>query len=160
MSIFALALQIALASSKSVAGTHCLSSHLALAENYPSQLTKQGFARRTYATSILKIDKIERNQGALLGFIYTLGDGSRKLEPRNAQELSRVDTNALIEFIAVAAGMRGTATDRIRSATEIVRKATEMMSMPVSFSRKTLAHLHLREVPCVSWPSGVPVPER
>ncbi len=135
-------------------GKHCGDSRMAILNNYP---LKPGLNKPTAQNAIVSIDKLlDRSSREVIGYIYTLGNGTRIYNPRNQDAVStkgRYDSVSFLEYTTESKGKR-TALNAVENSSG---NATVVIRAPL---QEILRNLQLSEQSCLAWPKNKPLPRQ
>jgi hypothetical protein len=111
---------------------------------------------------VVRIDKVQSTAtlltGEVIGFLYTLADGSTWLGQRTNRYMSGADASAINQVLAIT-HMPGDNVSEFppQMIHGIATKYTQFFRVQIPGA--TLSTLQIQLVPCVVWPPGRPLPD-
>jgi hypothetical protein len=113
------------------------------------------------ASQIVRIDKVESLQtmmpGEVLGFLYTLGDGSTWLGQRSSDFMSPADATQ-INLVLGSTHMPGQNVSEFPPGTKYGVPTKYQQFFRVQLNEAAMTGLKIQLVPCVVWPAGQALP--
>jgi hypothetical protein len=114
------------------------------------------------ATQIVRIDKVTSTAtmttGEVIGFLYTLQDGTTWLGQRAAQYMSPAEA-AQINTVLASTHMPDSTVTAFPPQTRLGVKTNYLEYFRVQIPAAAMDPLRIRLDPCVAWPAGRPLPD-
>ena len=114
------------------------------------------------STQVLRIDKVvstaTMTQNEVIGFLYTLQDGTTWLGQRTPQYMSPAQASQINQVLA-STHAAGTATTEFPPQTRLGVKTNFLQYFRVTIPPSALDALHVRIDQCVAWPNGLALPD-
>jgi hypothetical protein len=114
------------------------------------------------SNQIVRIDKIEATStmlaGEVIGYLYTLADGSTWLGQRRNEYMSGADANAINTVLSMS-HMPGDNVSKFppQMIHGVATKYSQFFR--VQLPESSWSTLRIAAVPCVAWPPGRPLPD-
>jgi hypothetical protein len=114
------------------------------------------------ATQIVRIDKVvstaTMTQGEVIGFVYTLEDGTTWLGQRTPQYMSPAQASQINQVLA-STHASGTNVTQFPAQTRLGVKTKFLQYFRVQIPPNAQDALHIRVDQCVAWPSSMTLPD-
>jgi hypothetical protein len=115
----------------------------------------------TATGQIIRIDKVESTDvmmpGEVIGFLYTLADGSTWLGQRSWDYMSPADAT-LVNRVLGSTHMPGQNVSEFPPQTKYGVPTKYQQFFKVQINEAAATGLRIQLVPCVVWPAGKPLP--